>query len=133
MPSYEVIFTQGPNSAMDDLADLDRHIQVDVLKLSKSVLRSDLDPADDDEQLVRARPPYKLRRAVDREAAKQLRNSLDLEPTDAIQAHDVWYLYRDFNPQEVREYEGRLGFVVERVLTTTQFAFLLMEASKAES
>ena len=67
-----------------------------------------------------------MRRAISKEEALRLRNTLDLEPTDATQAHDIWYVYRDFNSAEIREYAGQDGFVVERLITTSQLAFLLL-------
>lgn len=104
--------------------DLDQTIKIVVLDLSLTVLRSELDPNDEDEQYC-PRPPYKLRRAISREEALRLRNTAELEPTDSIQAHDVWYVYRDFNVLEMGEYGGQRGFVVERLITTPQFAYLM--------
>lgn len=105
--------------------DLDQTIKLVVLERSLSVLRSELDPADEDEEALDFRPPYKLRRAISREEARRLRNTAELEPTDSLQAHDVWYVYRDFYPREIDQHGGLDGFVVDRLITTPQFAYLM--------
>ena len=123
MPQIVVIFTTGPNSARDDLRQYDPDVRAAVCRLATQVLRKDLDPKDDDEQVL-PKQPWKIRRAITQEDAQTLRNTAELESSDALQAHDVWYVFRDCYPAEISHYGGREGFVVARLIDTEQFGYL---------
>jgi len=124
VPDVAVVFTTGPNSAKDDLKEYDPEVRQAVCRLARQVLSKDLDPRDSDEQYLE-KAPWKIRRAITRADAIALRNSTGLESSDALQAHDVWYMFRDFNTLEIATHGGRDGFVVHRLIDTEQLGYLL--------
>ncbi len=117
-----MIFTSGPNSAIDDLQYLPVETKRRLCQLAPQLLRKDPDPADQDDQ--RLNDEFRLRRAILPEESKALESTTQVELTEDLAVYDIWYVYRGFTPAEIRYNSGRDGFYVVRIVDSEQLAYL---------
>jgi hypothetical protein len=118
-----VVWQSGPNSALDDVKELPRDIQLKLFELSQEVLVEDPDPALRQDEQVISSGPFMMRRAARREDMSALASRPDGHPTTPSTVN-YWFVYRNLNASEVAEH-GRRGFWVARLVDDLQLAWIL--------